>query len=100
MAPTIQPVSPSFDSNHNVFEFNIIGKSQGTYGLIHAYTLRGTDNVASNNIGFAAPKLLTTTGGGVLVKDGGGNQSVSRACHAHWVNPDTPPPAGACIQPR
>jgi hypothetical protein len=69
-----QPVSPSYDSNHNRFEYNIIGKSQGTNGLIHAYSLRGTDNVASNNIGFLAPKLLASTGGGVMVKDGGGNR--------------------------
>lgn len=69
-----QPISPSYDSNHNRFEWNIIGKSQGTYGLIHAYALRGTDNVAANNIGYLAPKMLTTTGGGVMVKDGGGNR--------------------------
>ncbi|HEX5014982.1 MAG TPA: hypothetical protein VFV72_12585 [Candidatus Limnocylindrales bacterium] len=68
-----QPISPSYDSNHNRFERNIIGKSNGTYGLIHAYALRGTDNVAVNNVGFAAPKLLSSSGGGILVKDGGGN---------------------------
>jgi hypothetical protein len=70
----IQPVSPSYDTNHNRFDWNIIGKSQGTYGAIHAYVLRGTDNVAANNITFATPKLLTSTGGGVPVANGGGNQ--------------------------
>jgi hypothetical protein len=70
----IQPVSPSYDTNHNRFDWNIIGRSQGTYGAIHAYVLRGTDNVAANNITFATPKLLTSTGGGVPVANGGGNQ--------------------------
>jgi hypothetical protein len=69
----VQPVAPSYDTNHNRFEWNIIGKSQGLAGAIHAYVLRGTDNVAANNIGFSVPKLLTSTGGGVPVANGGGN---------------------------
>jgi hypothetical protein len=70
----IQPVSPSYDTNHNRFEWNIIGRSQGTYGAIHAYALRGADNVAANNITFATPRMLSSTGGGVPVANGGGNQ--------------------------
>jgi hypothetical protein len=70
-----QPISPSYDTNHNRFEWNIIGKAHGTNnGLIHAYALRGTDNVAANNVGFLAPGMLTSTGGGVKVNDGGGNR--------------------------
>ena len=68
-----QPISPSYASNHNRFVRNILGKSGGSYSLIYAYGLSGTDNVASQNVGFLAPNLLGRSPGSVAVRDGGGN---------------------------
>jgi hypothetical protein len=67
-----QPISPSYDSNHNVFERNILDKAGGTYPLIYAYQLRGTDNVARSNLGYAGRAMLGSSGG-VSVVNGGGN---------------------------
>ncbi|MFL5727522.1 MAG: DUF1565 domain-containing protein [Chloroflexota bacterium] len=69
-----QPLSPSYDSNHNRFDHNILGASRLGYSLIYAYELRGIENVASNNLGYLAPALLGASSGGGRIVDGGGNR--------------------------
>lgn len=68
-----QNISLSYGSSNNTIERNIIGKSGGSYSNVYAYNLNGKGNVARDNIGFSAPKLLGGNGGG-SVADGGGNR--------------------------
>src|SRR5439155_7560197 len=49
-------------------DHNILDKSLENH-LIYGYSLTGTGNIASNNIGFESTKLID----GTNVKDGGGN---------------------------
>lgn len=91
-----QPISPSYASNHNRFEGNILGKSAAGFGLIYAYRLSGTDNVATGNLGFLATSLLSASLDSVPVVDGGGNRfpeeplfdSTSTCSGFHPSNPE------------
>jgi len=62
-----QNVSMSGASRNNTVDHNILDKSLENH-LIYGYSLTGTGNVASNNIGFESTKLIDGP-----IRDGGGN---------------------------
>jgi hypothetical protein len=63
-----QNVGISGSSRNNTVDHNIIDKSLGNH-LIYGYSLFGTGNVASNNVGFESTRLID----GTNISDGGGN---------------------------
>ena len=63
-----QNVSMSGSSRNNTVDHNILGKSLENH-LIYGYSLFGTGNVASHNVGFLSTKLID----GTNISDGGGN---------------------------
>jgi hypothetical protein len=62
------------ESRDNVVEKNIIGKAGPNYGNVRAYRITGHDNVARDNLGFAASSFILEYRGGNGIVDGGGNQ--------------------------
>jgi hypothetical protein len=68
MVNASQNVSISGSSRNNTVEHNLIARSAENR-LIYGYSLAGTGNVARDNLGFAATKLID----GTNISDGGGN---------------------------
>ena len=63
-----QNVSMSGSSRNNTVDHNILAKSLENH-LIYGYSLFGTANVATNNVGFDSTKMID----GTNISDGGGN---------------------------
>jgi len=77
---TSMSILVGWQSNHNRIDHNILAKSLNNNGLIRSYEipLGYTDNVATNNVGFAAASAagmfqVYPTGSYAQVVDGGGN---------------------------
>ena len=68
MVNASQNVSISGSSRNNTVDHNIIDRSSENH-LIYGYSLTGTGNVASNNVGFDSTRLID----GTNISDGGGN---------------------------
>jgi hypothetical protein len=61
-------------SRDNVVERNLVGRTRGNYGNLRSYRISGTNNVARDNVGFAASSIIDNYDGGNGVEDGGGNR--------------------------
>lgn len=68
-----QPVLVAWRSRHNVIEHNLLGGSAPNYGCIRGFELTGPGNVARDNAGFEADRMILNDDEGVGVLDEGGN---------------------------
>lgn len=68
-----QPILLAGGTHHVTIENNVIVRGLKGY-LIRGYQLSGAGNVARNNIGYDAQKLISNDSGYTGVADGGGNR--------------------------